>query len=244
LLSLSAGSIAGRVIGPGGDVRLFSAAAPIDFVSTVDLAPDEALFHGETLWRGPEGALFSSPGFYQIEVKAGWVGPGGIAGLMTHCEILVTAPRNRRHELAALDLLRTEDLMILLIFRAYPDAADEKTCKRLERAIKVLRKALDVKELRASLAPIEATRLACIDLKEAAIRLEEKSLMTTNEIETLLTLTIQARPEIQRDPMIRRMATICRSKARQFVRRELAPQSLLDLAEKVCKDIESSCAKG
>jgi hypothetical protein len=162
---------------------------------------------------------------------------------MTQCEILVAAPRNRRHELAALNLLGAEDLSILLVFRATPVATDEKTRKRLEEAVRVLRKALDVKELRASLAPIEAVRLACIDLREAAIRLEEKSLMTTSEIDNLLTLVIKAEKEIQRDPLIRRMATICRFKARWFFHRDLAPQSLLDLAEKACKSIESSCAK-
>jgi hypothetical protein len=243
LLSLSAGSVSGRVIGPEGKVRFFSAAAPIDFVSTADLDPDQALYHGETLWRGPEGALFPAPGYYEIELRAGWVGPGGIAGLMTRCDVLVAAPRNRRHELAALDLLGTEDLAILLVFRASSEITDEKTRKRLQKAIRVLQKSLEVKELRASLAPIEAVRLACIDLKEAAIRLEEKSLMTTSELDNLLTLADQAPKEVQRDPLIRRMATICRSQTRRFRRRELAPQSLLDLAEKVCKSIESSCAK-
>jgi len=236
LLSLSAGSVSGRVIGPSGDVNPFSAVSPLDFLTTADLAPNQALVHGETLWRGPGGPLFSSPGFYQIEVKVGWVGPGGIAGVTTHCQVLIAAPRKRNHESAALELLSAEDLSVLLIFRSSPDPTYKNADDRISYAVQVLQRALEVKELRSSLAPIEAVRLACCtDLREAAIRLEEDSLMTTSEIENLLTLVDRASKEVQKDALIRRMVAICQAKARKFVSQGLALKSLLDLADKVSK---------
>jgi hypothetical protein len=44
VLSLSDGSVYGRVIGPGSEARSFSAAAPLDFMLTADLLPGDSLF--------------------------------------------------------------------------------------------------------------------------------------------------------------------------------------------------------
>lgn len=244
VLSLSAGSVSGRVIGPNGDKHTFSAASPLDFVTTADLPPGQALTHGETLWRGPEGALFPAPGYYQIEVGAGWVGPGGIAGITSSCQVLVATPRDHQHELVALDLLATEDIAVLLVFQTSPGTIYKSVDDRINYAVQVLQNALEVKELRIILATIEAIRLACCtNLREAAIRLEEDSLMTTTEIESLLTMVEQAGTKVQKDSLVRRMVAICQAKAREFVSQGLALKSLLDLAEKASKAIEAPLQK-
>jgi len=234
VLSLAAGSVFGRVIGPGSQIHPFSAAAPYDFLYTEELPKGESLYRGETLWRGPKGPLFPIPGFYRIEVEAGWVGPAGIAQTSTHCEVLVTMPHNRRHERAALELLSSEDIAVLLIFRSMPGESDHYK-ERLETAVRVLWRALEVEELRAIVAPVEALRLAETetDLKSAACLIEKKSQMTSSEVESLLVAVRDADKMIQKEPEIRRMIAICRSKVRRAVGKQLAPKSLLELAEKL-----------
>lgn len=234
VLSLAKGSVFGRVIGPGSQVHPFSAAAPYDFLGTKELPKGESLYRGETLWRGPKGPLFPVPGFYRIEVEAGWVGPGGIAQASTQCEVLVTMPRNRRHQRVALDLLRSEDLAILLIFRSVPSESAQYK-ERLEAAVRVLWRAFEVEELKAILAPIEALRLADTDLKSAACLIEKKSQMTSSEIEDLLKEVREADKAIQAEPEVRRMVAILRFKAQRALCKQLAPESLLKLAKELEK---------
>lgn len=230
VLSLSDGSVAGRVIGPGGQSQSFSGAAPIDYTPTASLASGGSLFHGETLLRGPQGALFPGPGRYRIEVDAGWVGPGGIARVSTACEVVVTPPCDRRHKRVAREALAAEGLSILLIFRPDPGSEAQPGNEALAKAVEVLHQALKTPELRDSFAPVEARRLGETDLPAAARLIEKTSLMTTSEIEHLLTLAHQAKRKDRRRPEVRRMIEICRAKARRAVCKNLAPQSLLDLA--------------
>jgi hypothetical protein len=231
LLSLSAGSLAGRVVGPGERTRTFSGAAPLDFVWTAGLDPGMSLYRGETLLRGPEGALFPEPGRYRIEVEAGWVAPGGIARLGTRCEVVVPPPESRRHKRIARDLLAAEGLAILLIFRPAPGTEGQPGNESVAAAAEALRRALKTPELRGSFASIEARRLAAIDLIQAAGRIDRDTLMTTSEIESLLGLAIKAPRKLRKDRGIHRMVEILRSKIRRAVCKGLAPHSLLDKAE-------------
>lgn len=233
LLSLSDGSVAGRVIGPEGQAHPFSGAAPIDYLPTETLAPGGSLFHGETLLRGPQGALFSEPGCYRIEVEAGWVGPGGIARVGTACEVVITPPRNRRHRRVARQTLAAEGLSILLIFRPDPGTEDQPGNDAIARAAEVLQRALETPELRDSFAPVEARRLGETDLPAAARLIEKSSLLTTSDIEHLLTLARKAKRKIRRLPEVHHMIEICRAKTQRAVCKNLAPQSLLDQAQEL-----------
>lgn len=227
LLGLSDGSVAGRVIGPGGRSHTFSAAAPLDFVWTAPLAPGKSLYAGETLLRGPRGALFPEPGFYQIEVQAGWVGPGGIARVGGSCFVEITSPRGGRHRRAALDVLDAKELSILLIFRPRSDSE----LPGVREAIKVLRRALETPELRTSFASLEARRLAFVDLKKAARLIEEDCLMTTSDIEDLLDAAIASGKVMQKHSRVRRMIEICAAKARKAVWKNLEDDALVEKAE-------------
>lgn len=235
LLSLSYGSVAGRVVGPGGQIQVFSGAAPIDFGWTADLAPGSSIYNGETLLRGPQGALFPEPGLYRIEVDAGWVGPGGIARITTSCEVRVAPPRNRRHKRVARDLLAARGLSILLIFRPYPGSENQLGNEAVAEAVAVLQRALETPELRDIFAPSEARRLAESDLRGAAQLIEETGLMTTSEIEHLLKIAKEAEHKIRQFPEVRRMIEICRAKAHLLVAKNFAPQSLLDRAEELLR---------
>lgn len=229
-LSLSAGSIAGRVIGPDRHVHRFSAAAPIDYLDTQNLAPGASLFQSETLLRGPEGALFPEPGRYRIEVDAGWVGPGGIARVGTALEVVITAPRTRRHGKVARRALAAEGLAILLVFRPDPGEEHLPGNEAILTAIKVLHQALDTSALRDGFASLEARRLAASDLPAAARLIRKSSLLATNEIEALLTLVQDAKKKVRKLPEVRRLIKICRLQAERAVLRNLAPRSLLELA--------------
>src|SRR5262249_45936747 len=137
-LSLAKGSVAGQVIAPNGEIRTFSAVAPIDYHESAPLAPKSSLFHGETLWRGPQGPLFPTPGCYRIVLKAGWVAPGGVAVSRAHCDVLIAAPHNESHEEAALRLLACEDIALLLVFRSVPDGGTPEANRRIAAAAEVL----------------------------------------------------------------------------------------------------------
>jgi hypothetical protein len=89
---------------------------------------------------------------------------------------------------------------------------------------------LETPELRDSFVPVEARRLAEVDLPAAARLIEKTTLLTTSEIEHLLTLARKAKRKIRRLPKVRRMIEICRVKAQRAVCKDLAPQSLLDQA--------------
>ncbi len=231
LLSISDGSVAGRVVGPGGRVHVFSGAAPIDYLPPeTPLVPGGSLFHGETLLRGPRGALFPEPGRYRIEVEAGWVGPGGIARVDTACEVEITPPRTRRHRRVACQALAAEGLAILLIFRPDPGTETQPGNEAIAWAVEVLHKALETSELRDSFVSIEARRLGETDLPAAARLIEKSSLLTTSDIEHLLTLASKAKRKIRRRPEVRRMIEICHAKAQRAVCRNLAQQSLPDQA--------------
>ncbi|HVT60392.1 MAG TPA: hypothetical protein VHR45_18610 [Thermoanaerobaculia bacterium] len=214
-LSLADGSVAGRVIAPNGQVRSFSAVAPLDYQSVADLDPRRSLFHGETLWRGPEGALFPAPGVYRVELEAIWVAPGGVARSATHCDVLIEAPENRRHQHAAIELLASEDVTLLLILRVSPDGASAVVNKRLTAAVKILRDSLEVQELRPSLAPLEARRLASTDLVQAAGLIDDDSWLTTSEIDYLLTQVKEAPPDIAKSAAVGRLIAVCRRKIMQ-----------------------------
>lgn len=240
VLSLAKGSVVGRVVGPGGEIQRFSAAAPYDYLRTTDLPQGESLYRGETLWRGPTGPLFPVPGFYRIELEAGWVAPGGIAQTAAHCEVLVTMPRRRRHERAALDLLRSEDISILLLFRSIPSDSPHYQ-ERLEAALAILLQALEVDELKPILAPIEALRLAATDLPGAAAYIDRKSQLTSSEIEDLLKAVQAADRNTREQSAVRELVAICRAKLERAVCKQLAPRSLLDLAKQLESESEEEC---
>jgi hypothetical protein len=228
---LSVGSVAGRVIRPGGQPQAFSGASPLDDVQTLDLEPGTSLYHGETLLRGPQGPLFPEPGRYRIEVEAGWVSPGGIALVTGYCEILVTQPRNRQHERVALQLLRSQDLSILLVFRPEPDSEHPD----LRKALAVLQRALETPELRGSFGPFEARRVVSFGLQRAARLIDESALMTTSEIKDLLDAAGKVSRVARQNPEVRRMLEICRDRALRAVCRKLAPDSLFEQAEELLR---------
>jgi hypothetical protein len=211
--SLSAGTVSGNVIAPGGEVHMFAAAAPFDDLVSIDLAPDQSLYQGETLWRGTDGALFPAPGIYRIEVNVEWVAPGGIATTTAQCEVLVSTPRSSDHENVALGLLASKDVVVFLVFGTSPDSGSRKDRQRLTEARELLHRASSVAELRASIAPIEANLLAQGDLGQAARLIDSDSLLTTNEIDNLLKAVKNAGPSIAASEAVRSLVTVCRSKA-------------------------------
>jgi hypothetical protein len=210
--------VSGRVIAPNGTVRAFSAASPLDYLLPANLAPGHSLFHGETLWRGPDGALFPAPGLYRIELTAGWEAPGGVATAKASCNVLITAPRNRCHEEAALRLLACEDIMVLLVFRASPDGNTDAVNWRIAAAAEVLQECLTVEELRPSLAPIQARLIAGRHLDKAARLLDDDSQLSTSEIENFLRLVRKAKPELGGSSPQGDVVATCRRKLRQAVR--------------------------
>lgn len=77
---------------------------------------------------------------------------------------------------------------------------------------------MEVEELRPSLAPIQAQLVAGRSLEQAAALLDETSQLNTSEIENLLKLAKDAKPDFGRGSALGPFVVICRRKLRQAVR--------------------------
>jgi hypothetical protein len=209
-LGLLAGSLFGQVIAPSGEARVFAPVNPLEYRSTADLAPGASLCHGESLWRGPDGALFPAPGLYRIEIQAGWLAPGGLATTLADCQVMIGPPCSYLHAKMALALLASQDIVLLLVFRSSPDAGSEDARKRIGAAMELLHQAARIDELRDSLAPIEAALLATGNLGQAAGLIDDKSLLTTSEIDGLLGKVKSAGADAVASAPVRSLVAICR----------------------------------
>ncbi len=214
-MSLKAGSVAGSVVAPSGEVGTFSAVAPFDYVHVANFAAGRSLCHGESIWRGPGGALFPAPGFYRIDVEVGWVAPGGLARSRAHCKVLISPPLTREHEQAAYRILACPDLVYLLINRAAPGGAGAPVSERLIMAMDLLQECLAVAELRPFLAPLEALLVASTDLRQSARLLDAQSVLTTGEVDYLVAQIKQAGKPAAPDGAVRGMIAFLRQRVGQ-----------------------------
>lgn len=178
-IGMKSGNVRGKVMDPSGNVRTFT-----PLVICVDdhplryLAPGDEIRDSLTLLRGAEGALFTAPGVYTVEVEVSWDMNGGHVGTTGQATVYVTSAEDNAHAKAAMEVLSTPDTLLSLAI----------TGDHLEEGNKAIQTALDNKVLRPHFAYIEAKRLAQsfggrrADLKAAAALLKEDTVISNAEI--------------------------------------------------------------
>jgi hypothetical protein len=188
-LSFRAGSVAGRVTDSAGRGRSFRPLVLCaDAHHVAELPPGGRVEQSFTLLRGPEGALFPSPGEYHVAVAAEWEDGEARLNCEGGCTVAVTDVRDAAHAAAARKLLGTPDALLTLVL-----AGDH-----LPEGRAAVRAGLDDEVLRPHYAAVEARRLARrfrdrpADLAGARRVLDESSVLTPSEIRRLSQLAASA----------------------------------------------------
>lgn len=149
-LSLKSEHVTGTVHGPAGDQRTFrSLVRCIDEDEGDILEPKESKSHDITLLRGAQGALFSAPGVYQVEVDVHWQIDGIPVKSSTKTSVMVTPAQDLDHSAAALKVLSEPDALLTLALGG----------DHLENGISAIQAALDNPVLRPHYSVIEAKRI-------------------------------------------------------------------------------------
>jgi hypothetical protein len=191
-LSLKSGHVCGTVSDPAGSARTFwPILRCIDEHELQELAPGGRLAHSLTLLRGAEGALFSSPGAYQIMVDVNWeIGqhPVQVTGTVN---VMVTPPVDEAHSKAALKILFTPDALLTLAIGG----------DHLTDGVAAIHAGLDNPVLRPHFAIIEAKRLGrrfgkrAAKIKDACALLQDNPVLSNREIKHALQLIQQQKKE-------------------------------------------------
>jgi hypothetical protein len=178
-LSMGAGTVFGAVTDPSGAARPFAPLVLcVDEDHTSMLDPGKSIEGSITVLRGGQGALFPSPGRYQVRVDARWDAAGVMYSVNGAADVMVTASVDDAHAVAALRVLSTPDALLTLVM-----GGDH--CKDGVAAIQA---ALKNPVLKPHYAHIEAKRLGerfgkrKSDWKSAAALLDDSTVMSQAEI--------------------------------------------------------------
>lgn len=179
-LSLKTGQVTGKVIDPSSTVRTFSTIVRyLDKAEDLQmLEPGQSLGDSLTLMRGPDGALFQSPGVHRVIVTLTWDAGGFLIQLSGETSVMVTPPVDENHARAALKVLATPDALVTLVVGG----------DHLTDGIEAIEAGVENPVLRPHFAYIEAKRLAQrfrerkANLKAAAELITDETVMSPGEI--------------------------------------------------------------
>lgn len=178
-LGLKTGQVTGVVIDPSGARRDF--ASIVRYLDTMEmqiLDPGKSLGDSLTLLRGPDGALFQSPGMYRVIVNVTWDAGGCLTRLSGETSVMVTPPVDEAHAKAALKVLSVPDVLITLVVGG----------DHLTDGIEAIQASVNNPVLRPHFAYIEAKRLAQRfgrrkpNLKAASELITDETVMSPAEI--------------------------------------------------------------
>ncbi len=182
-LSLKSGHVRGRVDPPGGDPR---ALRPIILrLDSEDAGPaldrGAAEHHWITLLRGPQGALFPSPGLHRIVIELRREQADGtpvMASGQTH--VLVSATAEKSHARTVHRVLSTPDALLVLALGG----------RHLKQGIKAIKTALSDRLLRPHFGVVEAKRRGGLGkpLKRVLEVLDKHTVMSVAELRRLAEL--------------------------------------------------------
>lgn len=178
-LSMKTGCMSGKVIDQSGIVRTFSTIVrQVDEIDLQMLQPGQSLRHSLTLLRGFQGALFPSPGIYQMQVDVTWEVNSYSIRASGETTVMVTPPVDEDHAKAAMQVLSTPDTLLTLAIGG----------DHLQDGIEAIQAALNNPVLRPHFAYIEAKRLAQrfgqrkADLSAVAQLIDDATIMSPAEI--------------------------------------------------------------
>jgi hypothetical protein len=178
-LSMKSGLLRGKVTDPAGTVRTFS---PVVLCVEDDcvgpLKPNESIRHSLTLLRGAQGALFPTPGIYQITVEVHWERETVELVVSGETVVMVSTPVDEAHTQAALKILSTPDTLLVLALGG----------DHLTAGIEAIQTATKNPVLRPHYAYIEAKRLGerfgkrKANLQAASELIDDSTVMSPAEI--------------------------------------------------------------
>jgi hypothetical protein len=178
-LSLKSGQVTGKVVDPTGTARGYSTI--IRYLDETDmemLGPNESRGDSLTLLRGPDGALFPSPGIHRVIVTLTWDADGCPVRISGEAAVMVTPPVNEDHAKAAFKVLTTPDALLTLAIGG----------DHLADGVEAVKVAIHNPVLSPHFAYIEAKRLAQrfgkrkANLKAAAELITDETVMSPAEI--------------------------------------------------------------
>lgn len=178
-LSLKSEYLSGQVIDPAGTARSFrSIMRCIDEHEHQVLKPGDSIAADITLLRGMDGALFPSPGLYEIRINVFWDMAEMPVKVSTQIPVMVTPPVDDSHGKAAVKTLSTPDLLLTLALGG----------DHLDDGVDALKEAMSDKTLAPHFAVIEAKRMGKSFGKRKANPLaamkniSAKTIMTPSEV--------------------------------------------------------------
>ncbi len=173
VLGFKGGCVSGQVTGPDGVLRSFRALMHCVEDEPVQLlAPQAKVQDSLTLLRGPEGALFPSPGAYRIDVTLHWHEGGVELHCQGHTQVMVTGAVTASHAKAALKVLSTPDALLSLAL-----AGDH-----LDEGNAAIDAALADKTLRPHFAYVRARRAAARFMKRKPEHALVRSLLDADTV--------------------------------------------------------------
>ena len=143
------------------------------------LAPGASVSDALTLLRGREGALFPEPGEYTVCVQLDWLDGDRRLKVWGKTTVIITEPRNKRHEDAAQCVLCEPDTLLALVLGG----------NHLKAGMAAIDAALKNPVLRPHYAWIEAKRRAALpsaglrQLTAAALLIDARTVLSRQERE-------------------------------------------------------------
>lgn len=136
------------------------------------LAPGASVSDALTLLRGREGALFPEPGEYTICVQLDWLDGDRRLKVWGKTTVIITEPRNKKHEDAAQCVLREPDTLLALVLGG----------NHLKAGMAAIDAALKNPVLRPHYAWIEAKRRAALPFADRSERRAAASLIDVRTV--------------------------------------------------------------
>lgn len=191
-LSLKAGHVQGKVVGPTGVVRTFRPLIIcIEDDELHSLEPGRSMTHSLTLLRGAQGALFPSPGVYRVIVEVSWHVHGTEVGIMSEVSVMITPPVDEAHAVAALKILSCPDALLTLAIGG----------DHLQEGVEAIGVAMGNPVLRPHYAIVEAKRLGNRfgrrkgDFEAACRLIDDKAILSGSEIKRAAEIVQSAGPK-------------------------------------------------
>jgi hypothetical protein len=209
-LRYEAGHLEGYVTAPGGMPKPFrSVVRCLEDAFPGVLEPGASRVASLTLLRGPDGALFGTPGIHRVDVMVRWSGEHGVPlRLHGRADVWIDGTRDEAHGRAAATVLAAPDLSVVVALGGG---------EHLQEGIEALDAALAAEPLRPHYRVTQAMRLGRpfftrdASQADAVDALDGEVVATTAEIERAARMLAAGRGE--RAPSVEPAAHSLRSAA-------------------------------
>lgn len=225
-LSLKSEHVRGSVIDPAGTERTFQSVFQcVDGEHLQTLESQESIQHAVTLLRGVQGALFPTPGIYQIELELLWHVEGVLLKVSDRTYIMVTPPVDEAHARAALKALTTPDLLLTLALGG----------DHLQDGIEALQVALDNPVLRPHFAVVEAKRIGQRFRKRsgepttACGLMDASTVVSCAEIKRMAEIIQKTRRDHRHSGVVGKAVDLLRAKTHQMAQKEAVDQEIVEM---------------